>query len=157
MPLATRIWAIGCQDAITIGVWKGDDWAIAIFALRAASAIWLAATTPDGKKKSGMAPGTTRAAISRLPMRVTDDRQALVGQDLANARVLEEGLDVERDHALELGRRSDGLGLGALRAGRRLAAQREKERCTEAGEHQQRQHDLGGLRHRSTRSLRRGL
>ena len=71
MPLATRIFATGCQLAITIGVWNGDDWATTILALVAASTIWLAATTPEGNRKSGIAPGTTRAAISRLPIRVT--------------------------------------------------------------------------------------
>ena len=74
-PLATRICAIGAQLAITIGVWNGEDCATARLALRAASTIWLAATTPEGKKKSGdppaTPPATTLPAMSRLPTRVT--------------------------------------------------------------------------------------
>lgn len=63
--------AIGSQLAITSGVWNGDDWATLRLALRAASAIWLAATTPEGKKKSGVPVAATLPAMSRLPTRVT--------------------------------------------------------------------------------------
>jgi hypothetical protein len=92
--------------------------------------------------KSGIAPGTTRDAISRLPIRVTATAGASLGQDLADTGVGEEGLDVECDQALQLGGRGDRLDLGAARrravewpAGRSRA-------LLEAREHQHGQHDL---------------
>jgi len=70
-PLATRILAIGSHEAMTSGEWNGATWTAGRFALRAASTIWLAATTPDENRKSGAEPATTLPAISRLPTRTT--------------------------------------------------------------------------------------
>jgi hypothetical protein len=71
MPLATRIFAMGSHEAMTSGVWNGAICVAGRLALRAASTIWLAATTPDEKKKSGVLPATTLPAMSRLPTRTT--------------------------------------------------------------------------------------
>ncbi len=71
MPLAVRILATGSHEATTSGVWKGEVCVAALPALRAASAIMLAATTPLAMKKSGWSAAPILAAMSRLPTRAT--------------------------------------------------------------------------------------